>query len=247
MKKIFSFCILFNTIILLSQQSKCVAIYYDMSLNFNNYKNYNAFLNISDDASTFVYQEKVETDDNEENEFGDINISIINKNQNYIFTNNKTGEITEVTVKTNQTEFLKIIDQPQKINWTILPDYKLINEFKSQKAEGVFRGRKYIVWFTSEIPVSNGPLKLHGLPGAVLEISDSKSEVLLTAKKVSGNCIPDLMKLEKMQGKLISRKEYLEDTTKKIKDITNNISSKTPRGYKVSVKNMNIKSIEIDE
>ena len=37
--------------------------------------------------------------------------------------------------------------------------------FDCQKAECDFRGRRWEAWFTTEIPVGEGPWKLRGLPG----------------------------------------------------------------------------------
>lgn len=37
--------------------------------------------------------------------------------------------------------------------------------FKCKSATAEFRGRKYKVWYTMEIPIPIGPWKLGGLPG----------------------------------------------------------------------------------
>lgn len=40
----------------------------------------------------------------------------------------------------------------------------------TQKATCDFAGRKWIAWFTTEIPIQDGPYKFYGLPCAYCEI-----------------------------------------------------------------------------
>lgn len=56
--------------------------------------------------------------------------------------------------------------------WEISPETKAVNGFHSQKATTSFAGREYIAWFTTEIPISDGPYKFHGLPGLIVELKD---------------------------------------------------------------------------
>ena len=64
------------------------------------------------------------------------------------------------------------------INWTITQDAKEIQGLQCQKAIGNFKGRTYEAWFCSSLPYSNGPWKLGGLPGLIIEASDTKKEVV---------------------------------------------------------------------
>lgn len=41
--------------------------------------------------------------------------------------------------------------------------------YECHKAETVFRGRKWSVWYSDDIPISLGPWKLNGLPGIILQ------------------------------------------------------------------------------
>lgn len=45
--------------------------------------------------------------------------------------------------------------------------------FICQKATADFRGRKWTVWYTTEIPVNHGPWKFSGLPGMILKAYDN--------------------------------------------------------------------------
>ena len=44
-----------------------------------------------------------------------------------------------------------------------------------------FRGRRWTAWFATDIPVSDGPWKLSGLPGLILEAYDKGHQYTFTA------------------------------------------------------------------
>ena len=56
--------------------------------------------------------------------------------------------------------------------WDITDSVKTVLGYECQKATSYFRGRHWIAWFTPEIPVSDGPWKLMGLPGLIMEAYD---------------------------------------------------------------------------
>jgi GLPGLI family protein len=86
------------------------------------------------------------------------------------------------TGKLNGTQQLikeyMIEEQVPVINWVISPETKNIRELACQKATASFRGRNYTAWFTTQLPYDNGPWKLGGLPGLILEANDDKNEVV---------------------------------------------------------------------
>ncbi|WP_286761318.1 GLPGLI family protein [Salegentibacter sp. UBA1130] len=90
----------------------------------------------------------------------------------YIFKRQNSAEVsfTEKIVKDNYRYKQEIAD----LNWEILPETKDVAGFGAQKAKTSFSGRNYTAWFTTAIPVSEGPYKFRGLPGLILEISDNK-------------------------------------------------------------------------
>lgn len=56
--------------------------------------------------------------------------------------------------------------------WTLLADARQIHGYNCQKATTKYLGREYEAWYTLDIPFSNGPWKLGGLPGMILEAYD---------------------------------------------------------------------------
>lgn len=60
-------------------------------------------------------------------------------------------------------------------DWSISQDTITIMNYLCMKATTHFRGRDYIAWFTTEIPINDGPWKFYGLPGLILQISDTEN------------------------------------------------------------------------
>ena len=89
----------------------------------------------------------------------------------YVFKRQNSAQVsfTEKIVRDNY-RYIQDIDD---LNWEILPETKEVAGFVAQKAKASFSGRDYTAWFTTEIPISEGPYKFRGLPGLILEISDN--------------------------------------------------------------------------
>ena len=89
----------------------------------------------------------------------------------YVFKRQNSAQVsfTEKIVKDNY-RYIQDIDD---LNWEILPETKEVAGFVAQKAKASFSGRDYTAWFTTEIPISEGPYKFRGLPGLILKISDN--------------------------------------------------------------------------
>ena len=64
------------------------------------------------------------------------------------------------------------------ISWKITADTMSFAGQRCQKATAHFKGRDYIAWFCPELPFRNGPWKLNGLPGLIVEAYDTKKEVV---------------------------------------------------------------------
>ncbi|MFC0344422.1 GLPGLI family protein [Epilithonimonas hispanica] len=118
------------------------------------------------------------------------------------------------------------ISDDRKINWKILSEKEKIGEWNVQKAETDFAGRHWIAWFSTEIPIQDGPYKFNGLPGLIVKIEDktgSHKMELKGIKNISGDIninVWDAKEIainSKQFQKVI--KEYENDPTKGIKQI----------------------------
>ncbi len=68
------------------------------------------------------------------------------------------------------------LEQPQ---WDIIADStKQILNYDCQMARCTFKGRTWTAWFTTDIPLDNGPWKLCGLPGLILRAYDAKQQYI---------------------------------------------------------------------
>ncbi len=69
----------------------------------------------------------------------------------------------------------------EKPRWELLDSAKTILGYECQLAQTDFRGRRWLAWFTPEIPIHDGPWKLCNLPGLILEAYDSARDYEITA------------------------------------------------------------------
>lgn len=77
---------------------------------------------------------------------------------------------TFLMTRNGQTQ-LKVYDDRIPV-WKILPEKQKMGDFQTQKAETEMYGRKWTAWFTTAIPIQEGPYKFHGLPGLIIKIED---------------------------------------------------------------------------
>ncbi|WP_037317293.1 GLPGLI family protein [Salegentibacter sp. Hel_I_6] len=93
--------------------------------------------------------------------------------------------------------------------WEIHSEAKNVSGYKVQKATTNFAGREYVAWFTSEIPISDGPYKFSGLPGLIIEISDTQNYYHFKMTGFHELKKPVAVSIEKNRFTLVSKKDFL--------------------------------------
>ena len=73
------------------------------------------------------------------------------------------------------------------IEWEVSDSTKNILGYECFMAEADYHGRHWTVWFTPEIPLNNGPWKLQGLPGLILEASELSGQHFFTATGIENS------------------------------------------------------------
>ena len=86
----------------------------------------------------------------------------------------RRGQMPEKVIQNLKDLFiLKISDS---LEWKINDETKKIGDFICQKATLNYGGRNWTAWFTAKIPVSDGPYIFSGLPGLIIDISDTAND-----------------------------------------------------------------------
>jgi GLPGLI family protein len=77
-----------------------------------------------------------------------------------------------------------IYENLEKPVWSMTDETDCILGFQCYQAHTFFRGREWIAFFTTDIPIPEGPWKLYGLPGLILKAYDSKRHYIYEAKGI---------------------------------------------------------------
>jgi GLPGLI family protein len=98
-------------------------------------------------------------------------------------------------------------EQLPVFNWKITNEKQVILSYNCLKATVSFRGRDYIAWFTTDIPIPNGPWKFGGLPGLILKLSDTKNHFVYECEGLEQLKVKEPIKYYKVAYTKISRKD----------------------------------------
>ena len=95
------------------------------------------------------------------------------------------------------------------MQWTLESEKQTICGYQCQRATCHWRGRDYVAWFTSAIPMKSGPWKFGGLPGLIMKIYDTKHLYMWEAVSVENGSFP-IYQLEERFFKDSNHKKVLK-------------------------------------
>lgn len=150
--------------------------------NKSDIKTENAYLDISADKSMFYSENRIKRDSvmqaNRQSGgargFNRDQMESLRSNINYTIEKNKKDQ--KITYKDRLGRDQYSYEEDRLLNWKILSETTKIGDYKVQKAETEFGGRKWTAWFTTDLPYQDGPYKFSGLPGLVVKAEDSTGD-----------------------------------------------------------------------
>jgi len=89
-----------------------------------------------------------------------------------IHKNYPAGEVTFTDII--MPNFFQYAESYASFNWKLTESKKRFKGYDLQNATTYYGGREWNAWFTTSIPIMEGPYKFAGLPGLIISISDSE-------------------------------------------------------------------------
>lgn len=131
-----------------------------------------------------------------------------NANVNYqIFKNYPEGKLTmldPIAASNFRSE-----EKTELPAWELHPDTATLLSYTCYKATCRFRGRDYEAWYAPEIPRSEGPWKLQGLPGLILKAADSRDHYTFVCTGIEKARTEEIIQFAGSSYEPISRKDLL--------------------------------------
>jgi len=97
----------------------------------------------------------------------------------YVYKNYPTGQMT-ITDRISSQGYC-YVDSLHTQTWAMGDSTREVLGYTCQQATADFRGRRWTAWFATDIPISDGPWKLGGLPGLILKAYDEGQQHVFTA------------------------------------------------------------------
>ena len=164
------------------------------------------------------------------------------------FKNQLTGNLIS-QYNLGFSDYMFVEETMPKIKWEIFDEEKMIADtYRCKKAVGDFRGRTYTVWFTEKIPIPSGPWKLGGLPGLILEATETEGKFAFhfvslkrLDQKIDLDAKAKTLKVNPNE-KPMSWKIFKSKLKKKIDDMTRMILARISEKYGANDESSNISS-----
>lgn len=189
----------------------------------NDIKTENAYLDISQEKSVFYSENRIKRDSviqatiqsGGARGFNRDQMQNLRSNINYSIEKDKKNQ--KIIFKDRIGRDVYTYEEDRPLNWKIMPETTKIGEYKVQKAETDFGGRKWTAWFTTDLPYQDGPYKFGGLPGLIVKVQDDKGEYSFDLMK--NYKIADFPTLNQFGNTIkVKRTDYIKQQKKFMED-----------------------------
>jgi GLPGLI family protein len=89
------------------------------------------------------------------------------------------------------------------------------------KEEKVTKKRTLVVWYTTDVPISNGPNNYGGLPGLILEVNDGDLTIVCSELVLNPKEAKEIK--EPVKGKIVTREKFSKISLEKTKEMMESI------------------------
>lgn len=149
-------------------------------------KTENAYLDISQNKSVFVAENRVKRDSlftrmRTTQSFDRTQMQNLRSNIQYTVEKDAAEQTVTFKERIGRDLYTYVEDRP--MNWKIINETTKIGDYKAQKAETDFGGRKWIAWFTTDLPFQDGPYKFSRLPGLIVKVEDADGDYSFDLKE----------------------------------------------------------------
>lgn len=102
-----------------------------------------------------------------------------------IYKNYPAGRLTH-TEKICQ-DWLRYEEDMPALEWEMLDTVATVLGYECHGAKCTFRGREWTALYSEEIPLMEGPWKLHGLPGLIMKATDDRGDYTFECIGIKSN------------------------------------------------------------
>ncbi len=102
-----------------------------------------------------------------------------------IFKNYPEGKFTHA--EKICMDWLRYEEELPELEWQLTDSVMNVLGYECRSAVCNFRGREWTAFYTEEIPLMEGPWKLHGLPGLIMKASDKDKQYVFECTGIKSN------------------------------------------------------------
>lgn len=144
--------------------------------------------------------------------------------QHYFVYKNLPEEGTLLYIRQFMDEETGCREPVPDYRWQLLEGDTTIAEYACQKAQATFRGHIWTAWYTQDIPLSDGPWKLCGLPGLILKATTADGNFSFECRKL-GRATGEAFSLNQKKTEWIEPKKMEQLLRMEVEDITRMVAA----------------------